>query len=1214
MARRYGGEGPRSGFSRRTFLKLGPTALCLAELPGCMCSSDDSGPTILGGAPPPDFRTLLLRKEDLVHLRFDFFNVVLNSTKTALVRKGSGARLMVVTHPPQHIVEEALTENQSLVILAPPFASRIAGLSRVAFQIPDEIGEIPYTPEELLAACALFPLAVSENALPPGTSVNVVSPTIDSNLGVNLGGNGAANGAIESSRLSRGADTLGKSSDATTSPVELDPGIKDVVTRLTPLLPTEPTALETAIELPFRLFLSPNHHGQWAHAANPVASPGGRIELWHSRLGVRNAQGLVDESGDGASQRTLRALWARESKFKRDDPCAFQVPDDLPFLTAMSSSDRIRIVHQSSNFSPIECQSRGKSNVAPAAIAAERMMLTALGGYLNAAGDWGAQPLYGLESWKHRAAMGRDHYVELVYSGVLYPFGHRASLVKVTERKFNAAAKAPHTAILWQRQYIIVREPLKSYDAGLRQFPFLYLHLKTLKTPDLSGNPSDSAPFVPEVDLRLFRFAAEALDREGNLVELELGVVWVPTYDGKVDEAQKNHLTSARGKYTGEVAKAELRGQRVAFAKASRPDDTTFEVKQIDFADSGNAGPSPPVDLKFLPAMAQAALNIEAIRHLSGQDLPAAFKYAEAYLSNEFGQGNEGQLLMELVGSPPALSFSNNSQKSGGFVAPNLDIKGLSRLTGPLSGDLKNAAQNLFDPASFLKSANALNDAKIFGVFGLKDIISLVAHDGGGLLKAPKFITQALNQVEQFLQDLSDIEAIAKRFTDQLGMNAEAAIKDVADKAAAIVTDVAAIRLDLEHIDGDIDKVTGTDVPAFTTALNNAANLFAKDPIPDQLKQLGEGERKEFKRRLDQMNKVVAEAAAGLHDAIKAFRTGAEMIKNLTVRLDWRPPVQGFPKGAEIFAPKKTNALLLAAEVRAKDSKGKKAGVDLVCSLEDFEVRLIAPATFLVLSFKKLSFTMTSGKKPEIDVVFDKLLFDGVLSFVQELKKLIPLAGFSDPPNVTVNTEGIKAGFTLALPGVTVGVFSLTNLSFSAGFHIPFIGNPLSVRFAFSTREHPFHLTVSLLGGGGFFAIEVSPAKVIVLEAALEFGAELALDLGVVSGAVSVMAGIYFRMELDDAQLTGYLRIRGNVDALGLIKVSIELYMELRYEFSSNKLVGKAKLEIQVTIAFFSIGVNITIERKFAGSANDPTFEDVMKPELGYDPFAEYLAAFDFAA
>ena len=140
MAKRHADPRPRSSFSRRTFLKLGPTAFCLAELPGCMCSSDDSGPTILGGAPPPDFRTLLLRKEDLVHLRFDFYNLVLNSSKTALVRKAAGARLMLVTHPPQHILEEALGENQSLVILAPPFASRIAGTSRIAFQIPDEVG------------------------------------------------------------------------------------------------------------------------------------------------------------------------------------------------------------------------------------------------------------------------------------------------------------------------------------------------------------------------------------------------------------------------------------------------------------------------------------------------------------------------------------------------------------------------------------------------------------------------------------------------------------------------------------------------------------------------------------------------------------------------------------------------------------------------------------------------------------------------------------------------------------------------------------------------------------------------------------------------------------------------------------------------------------------------------------------------------------------
>jgi hypothetical protein len=36
----------------------------------------------------------------------------------------------------------------------------------------------------------------------------------------------------------------------------------------------------------------------------------------------------------------------------------------------------------------------------------------------------------------HIAAQGRDHYVRIVYEGHLYPFGHRAALIKITEGKF----------------------------------------------------------------------------------------------------------------------------------------------------------------------------------------------------------------------------------------------------------------------------------------------------------------------------------------------------------------------------------------------------------------------------------------------------------------------------------------------------------------------------------------------------------------------------------------------------------------------------------------------------------------------------------------------------------------------------------------------------------------------------------------------------------
>jgi len=179
-----------------------------------------------------------------------------------------------------------------------------------------------------------------------------------------------------------------------------------------------------------------------------------------------------------------------------------------------------------------------------------------------------------------------------------------------------------------------------------------------------------------------------------------------------------------------------------------------------------------------------------------------------------------------------------------------------------------------------------------------------------------------------------------------------------------------------------------------------------------------------------------------------------------------------------------------------------------------------------------------------------------------------------------------------------VGMFSISNLSLGAGFTVPFIGQPLSVRFNFCTREQPFNLTVSMFGGGGFFGVTISPNGVQILEAAFEFGASVSMNFGVASGGVEVMAGIYFRMEQDAASLTGYFRLGGHVSVLGLISASLELYLELRYEFETGKAVGSAQLTIEVEVFLFSASVTVRCERKFAGSNGDPTFRDL----LGFDP------------
>ena len=266
----------------------------------------------------------------------------------------------------------------------------------------------------------------------------------------------------------------------------------------------------------------------------------------------------------------------------------------------------------------------------------------------------------------------------------------------------------------------------------------------------------------------------------------------------------------------------------------------------------------------------------------------------------------------------------------------------------------------------------------------------------------------------------------------------------------------------------------------------------------------------------------------------------------------------------------------------------------MLCGLRHFDLRLIAPATFIELNFEKIEFSVNSAAKMNVDVILSDIKFVGPLSFVETLRDLIPLDGFSDPPYLDITAQGIDAGFNVALPTIACGVLNLSNVSLGAGFTVPFIGQPLSVRFNFCTREQPFHLTVYCFGGGGFFGVTLDPHGVQILEAAFEFGAAIAVDFGVASGGVSVMAGIYFRMEADAASLTGYFRLEGHVDVLGLITASLELYLELRYEFETGKAVGRATLTIEVEVLIFSGSVTITCEKKFAGSNGDPTFRQLL--------------------
>lgn len=294
---------------------------------------------------------------------------------------------------------------------------------------------------------------------------------------------------------------------------------------------------------------------------------------------------------------------------------------------------------------------------------------------------------------------------------------------------------------------------------------------------------------------------------------------------------------------------------------------------------------------------------------------------------------------------------------------------------------------------------------------------------------------------------------------------------------------------------------------------------------------------------------------------------------------------------------------------------GKPSVFNVNGTLEKFELALPPgkdkdgkPKALVGASFDHVRFNAGTDKKVDVSVKFNELTFHNELEFVNDVRKYIPLDGFVDPPFIDVNAEGVTAGFTLALPTIGVGIFTLADVSLGSSFHLPLIGGNATLRFAFCERDHPFLLTVSLFGGGGFFALVLDTAKVVSIEASIEFGAAIAINLGVAAGKASITAGVYYQAAGDGFAITAFFRAAGELSVLGIISVSVELYVGLTYASKGMEhgghLWGTASVKVKIKIVFFSISVSISITREFAGS--DPTF--VQMVDAG--EWSEYCGAF----
>jgi hypothetical protein len=588
-----------------------------------------------------DLQFSVLRADDLLVLTFDCFNLRLDTPA------GQPPRLSRVTAGQPAFVVVGLPPQHvaeqfmiSNTLFGPSTA--MANPSRLAFQVADDLDAIPFTLEALLNWAGYSP-SVTANAV---------------------------------------AQLPGPARPA----------------------PAEPAPTQTAIELPYRLVLSPDASAGWAHALGAVVHD--RVaELWHTRLGVRQ-DGGVDET----RMPTLRAVWARDSGEVGFDTVGSPLDADKRIAITYLSSDFTQTVMR---FGPGAPPGGQEDPYDPPPLHATHLMLSALGGWTDIRGEWDfpddqnqVWPTTPFVSWRNVVAQGRDQYVRVVQKGFLYPLGHRAVWQQVIERKL---VRDSATEFLVETvMQVAVREPVRDYTqlapgrAHDAQLPLRRARMETMVTPHLA-DPTGPA-FVPTLQVgEPFRFHVVGEDWEGRRVDLHMPLVFVPADNpGGGGELYDDWLRTV-----------DLGGQQVALAPhPPSPGATALPVQTFAFTHVDTPGLSPP----FLPYVQTAAVRIPAIDHLVGAHAPAP----PALVELVDPERTPGQVFARLPpGSPMDLNLP--ADRAGGLARPNLSIQGVSSSLGAVPGGLDDLAAGRFDPATLF--SQTLGDATLLGAIKLRDVI-----------------------------------------------------------------------------------------------------------------------------------------------------------------------------------------------------------------------------------------------------------------------------------------------------------------------------------------------------------------------------------------------------------------------------------------------------------------------------------------------------------
>lgn len=866
------------------------------------------------------------------------------------------------------------------------------------------------------------------------------------------------------------------------------------------LSPHEPSDHVTALELPYRLISSPHAGTVFTHPLDPQTLAG-RTELWRTTLFKKTE---TDPEPLGVEGTPFTVMWSPD--YSGSQP----ITKKDPFRMSLFPHHRDNLVRlMAGHLEYVNDHERYK----PTPATAQRLQLSAWGGVLELDGVWKVLPHgVGVEAWSNDLSYGRDERVRVAEAGYLFPYGHRAALVTLTERLVEPNNPTGFGAFLRQRQFIVLREPEKEFPApgqkyAGRKLPFHKITCLTRRTPDLQ-QATYSPAVVPGVSgIQAFwpiaipgsapvMFDFESVDLAGRRSVFSSPVIFL--FKTFIDK-HSSQMYKIHDAWEGPADSPNLRS-RVAFGSQvvrmapvsdGKPGDVDVPLDNVFFQGTSANGQVPP----FHPAIRFADARLKALESISGKQAVTKVAYEDlTYLQNGY-TNNPWKVFLKLTdGFQVRMGSDVPTDRVGGIAQPSQTLSAISNGSGAVSGSVGSLTSGSVEPDDMFP------DAKILGGFDLKDLIAPFVATGLGAI--PGFKTE--------------------EFSDKIVTSWEYKNNDVSSPIPGLVTGAGG-----------------------KSALELGAKMTAWFTYPDP--DLG------FK---DKDGNPAPDFGAGTDEG-------------------WKDP-----------------------EVEAT---GK---------LTNFKLNFFG---CIIVWFDEFSFKSSLKNKFDPNPKLhdeNAVVFGGPLEFVNTLSDLIPSTGFSDPPIIKPSLTDLQVGYDFALPNVEVGIFALKNMKIGAILIIPFNGDPVALRFFFCTRESPFLLSVSMFGGGGFFAIVTNASGVQEIEAAFEFGAFASFDVGVASGGVYLKAGVYFHWKTDTVELEGYVEMGGELSVLGIISISITLHLSLGYYKENNKaeVRGQATLKIEVKLLFFSIGVSVEVERRFSGSDNaDPGFAELITNQ---DTWSSYCAAF----